>query len=342
MSEKVKVAAVGAGYFAQFQYEAWQRLATVDLVATCNRSRDKAEVVAETYAIPHVFTDIDAMLQAVDADFVDIITPPETHLAAVRIAARHGVNVICQKPFCENFEEAREAVQLAEAAGIELIIHENFRFQPWHRKIRKLIEADAIGERYQVTFRLRPGDGQTPNAYLDRQPYFQKMERFLVHETAIHLIDTFRFLFGEVTAVYADLRRLNPVIAGEDAGTILFDFADGSRGLFDGNRLADHAARNRRLTMGEMLLEGAAGTIELDGDGGITLRQHGANEARAIAYDWRDHAFGGDCVFLLQQAIIDAHLTGEAKENTAADYLRNIAIEEAVYRASTEGRKIEV
>ncbi len=168
------------------------------------------------------------------------------------------------------------------------------------------------------------------------------MERFLVHETAIHLIDTFRFLFGEVSAVYADLRKLNPVIAGEDAGTILFDFADGTRGLFDGNRLADHRARNRRLTMGEMLVEGSGGTIELDGNGVIEARPHGSNDAGAVSYDWRDHAFGGDCVYLLQEAIVTAHLAGTPKENTAAEYLRNVEIEEAIYRSSAEGRKISV
>ena len=42
------------------------------------------------------------------------------------------------------------------------------------------------------------------------------MEKFLVHETAIHLIDVFRFLLGEEpSAVYAALRRLNPAIKGE-------------------------------------------------------------------------------------------------------------------------------
>ena len=127
-----------------------------------------------------------------------------------------------------------------------------------------------------------------------------------------------------------------------DAGTILFDFVDGSRGLFDGNRLADHRAQNRRLTMGEMLVEGSKGTIELDGDGAIDMRRHGSNNTNAIKYDWRDHAFGGDCVFLLQQALVNAHLNGTAKENTAAEYLRNIEIEEAVYRSSTEGRKIRL
>lgn len=342
MPSKLKVAAVGAGYFSRFQYEAWHRLDAVELVAICNRTPDKAREIAGLDDIPNVFTDIGEMIAATQPDILDIITPPETHLDAIKVAAEHGVAAICQKPFCTDAATARDATRIAEAAGIDLVIHENFRFQPWYRKIRDLLAESAIGDAYQVTFRLRPGDGQGPNAYLDRQPYFQKMERFLVHETAIHLIDTFRFLCGEVTSVYADLRRLNPAIAGEDAGTILLDFANGARGLFDGNRLADHPAENRRLTMVELLVEGSSGTIELDGDGRITLRAHGSNDAQVVAYDWRNHAFGGDCVYLLQQAVVDARLNHAAPENRAADYLRNLDIEEAVYRSSAEGRKISV
>ena len=67
---------------------------------------------------------------------------------------------------------------------------------------------------------MRPGDGQCPRAYLDRQPYFQEMPRFFVFETGVHMIDVFRFLLGEVTGVFARLRRLNPAIRGEDAGLI--------------------------------------------------------------------------------------------------------------------------
>ena len=44
------------------------------------------------------------------------------------------------------------------------------------------------------------------------------MPRFLIHETGIHLIDVFRYLLGEITGVFARLRRINPVIKGEDAG----------------------------------------------------------------------------------------------------------------------------
>lgn len=342
MTKTLRVAAVGAGYFSRFQYEAWTRISGVELVATANRTLAGATEIARQYDIPAVFQSVPEMLDAVAPDLLDVITPPETHLAAIEAAAARGIDVICQKPFCQTLAEAERATEIAAAAGITLLIHENFRFQPWHRKARELIDAGRLGQPYQVTFRLRPGDGQGPDAYLDRQPYFQKMARFLVHETAIHQIDTFRYLFGEIDSVFADLRRLNPAIAGEDAGLILFTFTNGTRGLFDGNRLSDHQAANRRLTMGEMIIEGSGGVLQLDGDGALALRAHGSNDWQAVAYDWRDHAFGGDCVYLTQQAAVAALRGEQPPENTAADYLVNLAIEEAVYRSDDEGRRISL
>ncbi len=91
------------------------------------------------------------------------------------------------------------------------------------------------------------------------------MPRLPVDETAIHWIDTSRFLMGEVVAVYARLLRINPVIVGEDAAYIVFEYDSGATGLFDGNRLNDHIVENPRRTMGEMWLEGSGGVILLDG-----------------------------------------------------------------------------
>ena len=52
----------------------------------------------------------------------------------------------------------------------------------------------------------------------------------------MHLIDVFRALFGDVSHVFADLRRLNPAIKGEDAGVIILSFKNGKRAVIDGNR----------------------------------------------------------------------------------------------------------
>ena len=180
-------------------------------------------------------------------------------------------------------------------------------------------------------------DGQGERAYLDRQPYFQNMPRFLIHETAVHWIDTFRYLAGPPTRVFADLRRMNPVIAGEDAGYILFDQGDGVRSVFDGNRLLDHAATNTRCTMGEALIEGTEGTLTLLGDGSVHLRAFGSLDTEELLTPSTAKGFGGDCVLHLQSHVVDALLSGAALENEASDYLAVVAIEEAIYRSSETG-----
>jgi D-apiose dehydrogenase len=270
----IKVAVVGTGYFSQFHLDGWSRLPEAKLVGVC--SLDPAGLVeaAARYLIPRQFAEVGAMLDAVEPDLLDVVTPPGAHLAVLEEAARRKVDVICQKPLGGDLATARRMVEIAKAAGITFVAHENFRFQPWYREAKRLIDRGALGEVYNLAFRLRPGDGQGPRAYLDRQPYFQAMPRFLIHETAIHMIDSFRFLLGEMSGVFARLRRLNPAIAGEDAGLVLFDFASGAAGLFDGNRLVDFVADNLRLTMGEMLLEGAKATLRLDGSGRLWLKPH--------------------------------------------------------------------
>jgi predicted dehydrogenase len=213
---------------------------------------------------------------------------------------------------------------------------------PWFAEAARLIGAGAIGEPLDISFRLRSGDGQGPDAYLARQPYFRTMRRFLVHETVIHLIDVFRFLFGEVTGVAARLRTLNPAIAGEDAATVLFCFADPRRsGIVDGNRLLDHPSQDPRMTNGVLLVEGTGGQLRLDGHGRLFLRPHGGVESEH-AYAWQERGYGGDCVFRQTEAAL-AHVTsGTPVPNTARAWLRNMEIEEAIYRSATERRFIDV
>lgn len=334
-----RVAVTGSGYFSQFHYDGWSRL-DVELAGLCSLDANTARAMADRHQIPEVFDNLERMLDTVKPDLLDIATPPPTHAGFIAAAVARGIPAICQKPFTTSLETATDTVALAEAAGVPVVVHENFRFQPWHQKIKAMLDEGAVGTPYQVSFFLRPGDGQGERAYLDRQPYFQEMPRFLIHETGIHLIDVFRYLFGEIATISAHLARLNPVIAGEDAGIIVFQFTDGPRGLFDGNRLADHPAENRRLTMGDMRIEGSDGTLRLDGDGRLFLRRHGDNDEAPVAYDWRNEGFAGDSVHALQGHVLDALRTGRAPMNTAADYLANMRAVEAVYRSATEGRVI--
>jgi predicted dehydrogenase len=334
------VAIVGCGYFARFHREAWSRVSDVEIVGVCDGDRGKAEVAAAELPAAQAFTNVERMLDATHPRLLDIVTPPATHLELVEAAGRRRIDVVCQKPLADNLAGARAIVESAERHGIRLVVHENFRFMPWFREARRLVDADVLGTILNVTFRLRPGDGQGPNApYLSRQPYFKDQKRFLIHETGIHLVDVFRLLAGEIVGVFARLRRFNPTIAGEDAGIVVFDFASGAMGVFDGNRHVDHPADDTRMTNGVMFLEGTGGTLRLDGFGNLFLKPHGRDE-RLHPYAWTDRGYGGDCVFH-QCLHALAHLRdGAPVVNDGRDYLRNIAIEEAIYRSNEESRFI--
>ncbi len=335
----LRIAGVGAGYFSRLHRDAWRALPGVQVVGWCDSDPARAAAVAAEIDQPRPWTDAAAMVDALAPDLLDIVTPPPSHHALVALAAARGLPCICQKPLAPTWADALALADTVARAGTLCVVHENFRFQPWYREARRLLDAGVLGTPYGATFRLRPGDGQGAAAYLDRQPYFQTMPRLLVVETAVHWIDTFRFLFGEVAAVTARLRRLNPAIAGEDAGVLVLEFERGAMALFDGNRLVDHAAADPRRTMGECWIEGSAGVLRLDGDARLWFKPHRGDE-HEHAYDRGPEGFGGGCVAALQRHVL-AHLReGAPVENRVAEYLPNLRVQEAAYASHATQRRI--
>ncbi len=338
MTKSIRICAVGTGYFSQFHFDAWLRLG-VNLRGVCSLNPEESRKVANDISGCKNFNDYEQMMDTIKPDLIDIIVPPSEQFPIIRAAIDRKINIICQKPFTTSLDEAKKVVNIAKKANVTIIVHENFRFQPWHIQIKKMLDDGMVGEPYQVSIRMRPGDGQGTDAYLGRQPYFQKMTRFLIHETAIHFIDVFRYYFGEIESVYADLVKLNPNILGEDAGFVIFKFKNGVRGLFDGNRLSDHIAEDRRRTIGDLLVEGANGSIRLNGDGDVFHRRFGSNSETKVKFDWNDKGFAGDSVYLCQKHILDSISSGQVSAHSGSDYLRNLKVEDAIYISNENGKR---
>lgn len=332
---------VGAGYFSHYQYEAWQRIPDATITALHDRDRAKAETVAQQYGIPRVYDDYGEMLAQEQPDFVDIITPPPTHYALAEMAARQGRAVICQKPLAPTYAEAAALVQMTQAAGVRMMVHENFRWQPWYREIKRLLDAGELGEVFSLYFRFRTGDGRGPDAYLARQPFFRDYPRLLVYETAIHFIDTFRYLLGEIVSVYARLRRLNPVIRGEDCGQLVFGFANGATAILDANRYNENVAQDPRLTFGELRLDAGQGHVLLDTDGALYRKPLGAPTVRHD-YAWENRGFAGDSVYRLQRHFIEQMRSGGEFESSGPDYLHTVKVVEACYASAATGQAINL
>ena len=231
----LKGAMIGAGYFAQFQAEAWQRVEGAQIVAVADAEPGRAEEFSKRWRIARAYHDVAEMLERERPDFVDIVTGPSSHPEIVQLAADRGAHVICQKPMAPSWEESLAMVSACAEANVRLFIHENWRWQPWYREIKRLLDHHAVGRPFYAGFVMRNSDGRGAQPY-PAQPYFRGMERLLVYEMVVHFLDTFRFLLGEVKSVFCRMGRVNPVIKGEDHTLIQLAFENGACGLIDANR----------------------------------------------------------------------------------------------------------
>lgn len=338
---RLKGVGIGAGYFSRFQYEAWSRIPEVEIAAIHDRDEGKALAMAAAHGIPRCYGDWREMIESEKPDFVDIITPPDTHEEMCRFAAQRGVHIICQKPLAPALETSRRIVETARAAGVRFMVHENWRWQPWYREIKRIQQAGVIGEFTHILFVMRMGDGWGPNAYLDRQPFFRDYPRLLVYETGVHFIDTFRYLLGEVTHVYAHLRRLNPVIRGEETGQVFFRFANGATAIWDANRYNEVESPSPRYTFGQMRIDAMGGHLTLDTEANLRVKPLG-QPGYNVEYEHRDVNFAGDCVYALQRHFVDCMHSGAEFESHGEDYLKTLAVVEAVYESASRGEVVRL
>jgi predicted dehydrogenase len=335
-SRKLKGVGIGAGYFAPFQYEAWTRIPEVDIVALFNRTEERARPIMAQYGVPRYYDDWRRMLDVEKPDFVDIITPPETHGEMCQYAAERRIHIVCQKPLATTLEESQRIVDHARLAGVRFMVHENFRWQPWYRAIKRVQQEGEIGAFVHLNFMMRMGDGWGPDAYLARQPFFRRYPRLLIYETGVHFIDTFRYLLGEPTSVLAHTRRLNPVISGEDMAQLLLTFQSGATAVWDANRYNETDAEFPRYTFGQLRIDATAGHLTMNSDSTIVVKRLGEPQTE-LAYVRERKNFAGDCVFAVQRHFVDCLLTDEAFESSGEDYLKTIRIVEAAYESAEKG-----
>lgn len=342
MPQPLRGVGVGAGYFSAYHYEAWSRIPEVEITAVADLDLDKAHRVASRFGIPRCYSDFREMLEREQPDFVDVITPPASHGEICEEAAGRSVHVICQKPLAPTFEEAQRLVGVMERSGVRFMVHENWRWQPWYRELRRLRDAGELGEVFSLHFCMRTGDGWREDAYLDRQPYFRDYPRLLMFETGVHFVDTFRFLLGEVTSVYARLRRLNPGILGEDSGLVVLGFEGGATAVLDANRYNEpEGDEDPRYTFGTLRLDTSAGHVRLHPDGRLVIKRLGMPAAEH-PYERVDRGLAGDSCHRLQRHFVEQLRSGSPFEAEGSEYLRTLRVVEACYASASAGQVVHL
>jgi D-apiose dehydrogenase len=266
MNKPLRIGLIGAGMVSRHHLIAWAAIPDrARVVAIADPSSENAARRADEFSISQIYADAEAMLAATELDAVDIAAPRQFHVPLVRLAAKRGLPVLCQKPLAPNLQQAIElAAEVKDQT--RLMVHENWRFRGYYRDAGAWLREGRIGDVKQaqltlLTSGVLPGpDGLRPA--LQRQPFMRGEKRMLVAEVLIHHLDTLRMLLGPLRVTAAGLSRTYSEMAGED-GAVIQMKADrgGSVTVF-----ASFAAHGLPAVQVDRLdILGATGSIRLDG-----------------------------------------------------------------------------
>jgi predicted dehydrogenase len=224
--DRLRVAVVGCGGIGSVHLERWRKIETAELVAACDAEAERAQATG----LP-AFIDHERMLEEARPEVVDICTPPAFHAPVALAAIERGLPVLCEKPLARNPAEAHAIVEAARARGVPLMTAFCHRFHEPIMRVRSLIDEGSLGR--VVMFRNRFG-AKFPNI---AERWFSNAEVAgggVLMDTAIHSIDLFRHLIGEVrnssgcTTNY--IRGLESV---EDSAVLLMESASGALGVIE-------------------------------------------------------------------------------------------------------------
>nr|WP_206117073.1 Gfo/Idh/MocA family oxidoreductase [Rhizobium laguerreae] len=325
-----RIGIIGAGWVSAYHLPAWMRQSErAEVVAIADPSPSAIEARLAAFDIAHHHTSAQAMLDAEQLDAVDICAPREFHVELVRLAAAKGLDIICQKPLAPSYGEAIDLMASLPNMG-RLMIHENWRFRAYYRRMKAWLDEGLAGEIRQVRFEfLSSGmiaDAEGKRPALIRQPFFRTQQRLLVMEVMIHHLDTLRYLLGELEVVTARLERSNRDIVAEDvASVVLRRTSDGILVTINAN-LAVHGAPPSPRD--HLRIFGARGTLELDGN---LLSAEGAQQRRE-SFD-PDETYQGAYDATIAH-FLDSLDGKVAMETSPGDNIKTLALVEDIYRLS--------
>ncbi len=336
---KLKYAVFGCGFWSHYQISGWNELEGLELVAVYNRTRSKAEKVAQKFHVPAVYDDPEALLDAEELDFVDIITDVDTHLKFTRMAAERGLDVVCQKPMASSWEDASELVKTCETNQVKLFINENFRWQAPVRKVKEIMNSGIIGD----VFKARVSFCSAFPVF-DNQPFLADLEQFILTDVGSHVLDVCRFIAGDASTLYCKTRRVNPGIKGEDVANVFMEMKNGIHCYAE----MSYASLLEKEVFPQtlILLEGSKGSIKLDADYElkVTTKEGTSGEIiKPVLYPWIDPEYA-----VVHSSIVDAQrdilhgLRGGKSETTGQDNLKTIELVFSSYQSAETGKVVGI
>jgi predicted dehydrogenase len=245
MSEEqraLRVGVLGAGPISQAaHFEACRKAKNAELYAICDVAEDLLERMSAIHAPRKAYADYDAMITDRNVDAVIVAIADQFHVPMALKALEAGKHVLVEKPMGVTVEECEELKERAETTKLVVQVGTEKRFDEGIAFARDFVR-EEMGEmialkawycdsthRYTMTDALQPVIEASQKAKRPEGDPKADLRRYYILGHASHLLDTARFLGGEIEAIRTRLvEKFGAYCWFSEVG-----FADGSVGHLD-------------------------------------------------------------------------------------------------------------
>ncbi len=239
---RLRVGILGAGQIAQAaHFESCTKAVNADLHAICDVADDLRERMVITHGAKKSYNDYDKMLADPEVDAVIIATSDAFHVPASIRALEAGKHVLCEKPVGLTVEEALELKAMVRKSGKVFQVGHMKRFDQGLQSAKAFVDTE-MGDmvalkawycdsthRYAMTDAVQPLIVTSAQARKPAANPKVDLRRYYMLAHGCHLLDTARYLAGEILAVNARLSER----FGMHCWFVDVQFASGALGHLD-------------------------------------------------------------------------------------------------------------
>ncbi len=238
---KLKFAVAGLGRIGRIHLENLLQMERIEVVAVMD-PMEEPRTYAKNKNISYITSSFTEMLTITDIDAVVICSPTNTHADYVKLAAKSGKHIFCEKPLDLSLDRVIEVLDVVKESDVKLMLGFNRRFDKEFKKIQELVKNGEIGDPHIVKITSRDPEAP-PVSYI-------KQSGGLFLDMTIHDFDMARFVVNkEVVEVYAKGAVLIDPAIGEagdiDTAVIILTYEDGSMAIIDNSREAAYGYDQR-------------------------------------------------------------------------------------------------
>ncbi len=250
----------------------------VEIAAVCDLNEEWAKQCAEECGVPHAFTDIDEMLGKVECDIVFIFTGTYARQPLVTAAAKAGKHLFTEKPLALSLEDAQAMTDAVRGAGVKYQIGYQLRTHYFARALKAVVDKGILGDLTScMSRRFMPSQHWGGTEDNPRWYGIQEKSGGITVDYITHDIDLLNWIVGDVTHVYADIRRGLCKTADDNVWAVL-DYANGAMGMIGASFTATYPSA-------EIGIFGTEGSAMLTGQyKGASVKLWGKDELPAAEY----------------------------------------------------------